>query len=87
MQKATSDPLFEIGRNAKYDFGQLMKLPIAAALEYRSIENQSLFLGRVSADDFYHHLKNKLKLDMLQAMFRRNILHVKKNPQKQKRVS
>lgn len=78
IQRVTTTPLFEVGKNSKYNFNQLMKLPIAAALENRSIENQSLFSGNVSADDFYYHFKNKLRLDALQAMVHRHILQVKK---------
>lgn len=65
IQGLAAKPLFEIGKNAKYNFSQLMKLPIAAALENRSIENQSLLKGRVSADDFYYHFKNKLEMSQL----------------------
>ena len=78
MQRVIADPLFGIGKNAKYDFGQLMKLPIAAALEKRSIYDQSLLRGRVSDDDFYHHFSNKLKLESLQKLFRCHILQIKK---------
>jgi hypothetical protein len=78
VQRLAVRPLFEIGKNAKYNFSQLMQLPVAAALENRSIENQSLLTGRVSADNFYHHFKNKLKLTSLQTLFCRHIQQVKK---------
>jgi len=78
VQKATAKPLFGIGKNAKYDFSQLMTLPIASALENRSVEDQSQTTGRISADDFFYHFKNKLKLDALQSLFRRNALQVKR---------
>lgn len=78
VQRATTIPLFEIGKNAKYNFSQLMALPIAAALENRSIEGQSMLKGRVSADDFYHHFKNKLEHVAVQTILRYNILQIKK---------
>jgi len=78
IQRLAAKPLFEIGRNAKYNFSQLMKLPIAAALENRSIENQSLLKGRVSADDFYHHFKNKLGMESIRSFFHRQISQVKR---------
>ena len=78
IQKAIAKPMFEIGKNAKYDFKQLTDLPIAAALENRSVENQSLETGRVSADNFYYHFKNKLKLGVIQALFSDHILQIKR---------
>lgn len=78
IQRLAAKPLFEIGKNSRYDFSQLMKLPIAGALENRSIENQSLLKGRVSADDFYHHFKNKLGMDPIRRLFHRHISEVKR---------
>lgn len=78
VRRVATVPLFEIGKNAKYKFGQLMELPIAAALENRSIENQSLLKNRVSADDFYHHFKNKLEMTSIRGLFRRHISQITK---------
>lgn len=78
VQKVTSAPLFEISKNAKYNFSQLMKLPIAAALTNRSIENQSLSKGRISGDDFYYHFNGKLGVSKLQNMFSRHIKQTKR---------
>jgi len=78
IQRLTTKPLFEIGKNAKYRFNHLMGLPIAAALGNRSIENQSLLSGRVSADDFYYHVNSKLKVSELSVLFRRHIVETRR---------
>lgn len=78
IRKALAKPMFKIGKNAKYSFREITDLSIAAALENKSIEDQSLFARRVSADDFYYHFKNKLKLDVIQSLFSNHVLQIKK---------
>lgn len=73
IKKLQRYKLFEICRNAKHDLVSLLALPITAALNNRSIENQSQIEGRVSADDFYHHANNKLTVESISKMFLRYV--------------
>lgn len=78
MRTVATIPLFEIGKNAKYTFSQLMELPIASALNGRSIENQSLQIDRASADAFYYHFGNKLKIENLEDFFTNHVKRIMK---------
>lgn len=69
-KRLTTRPLFKLGKNSKHTFGRLMELPVNGSLDHRSIEDQSLHVGRVSADDFYYHFKGKLTIKMISSMFR-----------------
>jgi len=68
-KRLTTSSLFRFGRNARHTFRSLMELPVNGSLNHRSIEDQSLHTGRVSADDFYHHFKGKLTMKIILSMF------------------
>ncbi len=69
IKKLQCYKILEIGKNAKYSLEQLMQLPLAAALNNRSIEYESIFNeNRPSADDFYHHANNKLTKEAIIGM-------------------
>lgn len=68
--------LFDMRSNAKYDMSQILGLPISAALHNSSIENESLFEDRISADDFYYHANNKFKEVKITKMLRRYVAEI-----------
>lgn len=73
VQKLKQYGIFQLGRNARYGLPQFLELPLAAAVNNRSIEDQSLLEGRVSADDFYHHANSKLSEENIRKMFIRYV--------------
>lgn len=73
IKRLQSHVLFGLGRNAQHSLPQILELPLAAAVNNRSIEDQSLLEDRVSADDFYYHANSKLTEENIRKMFIRYV--------------
>ena len=71
MRALRNCPLFEVGSNGRYLPKQFTGLVLAAALAGKSMEETSQLQGLPSADDFYHHAKQKLSKEAVQRHVRR----------------
>lgn len=71
MRALRNCALFDVGSNGRYLPKHFTDLVLAAALAGKSVEETSRQAGLPSADDFYHHARQKLSKEAVQKHIRR----------------